>query len=145
MPEFYTYVIGIALFILLICLVVFGVMMQSSTSKTPFPPYADQCPIGWVNTNNGGCKVPFANQPNSGLTNPSFMNAYNLDLAQYKIDNPNAGITDVTSALNDLKNNRTTRIPVMKFNDNVAICDKWAWAKKYNIQWDGISNYNQCS
>ena len=25
------------------------------------------------------------------------------------------------------------------------ICDKYNWAKKYNVNWDGVSNYNGCS
>ena len=30
------------------------------------------------------------------------------------------------------------------FSSYETECDKKKWADKYNIKWDGISNYNQC-
>lgn len=29
-------------------------------------------------------------------------------------------------------------------SDVPTICDKYNWAKKYNVNWDGVSNYNGC-
>ena len=33
----------------------------------------------------------------------------------------------------------------LKLTDVPNICEKYKWAKKYNVNWDGVSNYNGCS
>ena len=30
-------------------------------------------------------------------------------------------------------------------SDYPMICNKYKWAKQYNVNWDGVSNYNGCS
>jgi hypothetical protein len=33
----------------------------------------------------------------------------------------------------------------LPLTDVPNICDKYKWAKKNNVNWDGVSNYNGCS
>ncbi len=36
-----------------------------------------------------------------------------------------------------------TNLKSINFN-NMTVCDKKKWAKKWNVNWDGVSNYNKC-
>ena len=33
----------------------------------------------------------------------------------------------------------------LQLTDVPSICEKKKWAKQYNVNWDGVSNYNKCS
>jgi len=149
MPGFYTTVLILAVLLLIVCLIIFGIMMKRSNKQLPFPPYADQCPVQWKPTTTGGCLVPNATNPNLGLFRPQFLNAANMDWPYYYQTYLTAtpSKNNVTDVLQDFSNNLATRATTgvaLKFNDNVSLCDKYAWAKKFNVVWDGISNYNQC-
>ena len=130
MEWFYLTVLAIAILLLIIMLTFIGTRIKQNeksgnTSNNIFPPVQNTCPDLWEATQEGDdiieCKIP------------SDKNIGNLK-SNNKIDdliaNDIRGINEDKDAIN--------------FAAYETECDKKRWADKYNIKWDGISNYNQC-
>ena len=104
-------------------------MTITSASKTQaYPPVANTCPDNWV-VDGSWCVVP-ANSSNLGTL---MLNPANLSS---------------TPGYSSTCNGHTTGC--IKMNDlgwssgETSVCAKKNWANMYNIQWDGIGNYNSC-
>lgn len=121
--SFYSIVLIVAFIILLLTLVAVGIMLQNQDKNKAFPTQMSPCPDGWGVSDTGACVQPV------GSTNT-------IDLSK-DIDK-----TNWTTA-NDANGNVISGnfIPL----DSATVCDKKAWANKYNVNWDGVSNYNSCS
>jgi len=123
MEWFYFITIATAVFLLIIMLTYVGVRMSYPTaSEQIFPPSSNTCPDTWTFSDISGCIIP-TNGVNAGVITINSTNT--------------PGFTGGTG---------------INFNDNEwttagtsTICAKKDWANKAGINWDGITNYNQCS
>ena len=129
--SFYSIVLIVAFIILLLTLVAVGIMLQNQDKNKAFPTQMSPCPDGWGVSGTGACV-----QPDNGS------NIGTIDLSDSD-DNSN----DIDKAnwitANDADGNVISGnfIPL----DSATVCDKKAWANKYKVIWDGVSNYNSCS
>jgi hypothetical protein len=141
MQTFHIIVLSIAIIILIILLTFIGIIMGRQNSTAPFPPTANTCPDFWqVSTDGNTCIIP----PDAKSINAGKL--YNGTLINSDLMNPS--IVPGFSQSTDSKNK-----PVYSINFNdlgwsgtgvQGICSKRNWAKNYNIEWDGISNYTAC-
>ena len=118
---------GITLLIALLCLIVIlfilAILMSFKNTSLKFPPVYGPCPDFWKGGPDNTCRIPntvLQNKPTGSLA------------------------TDNTPGYND---------PFINFND-----DKWStlysttskqcalkkWTNTFKVEWDGISNYNNC-
>jgi hypothetical protein len=136
MDLFYIIVLSVATVLLILLLTYIGILMKNAKTSDDgevFPPVASSCPDYW----------------SSSISDPSSCN----------IPNNGAGIKNLGSIydVNGLVLNDSNTIGydlaknVINFNDTrwssggkIAVCAKKDWANKYNIMWDGVSNYNSC-
>ena len=124
-------VLAIAILLLIIMLTFIGTRIKQNeksgnTSNDIFPPVQNTCPDLWEATQEGDiiqCKIPTDN------------NIGNLK-------NSDGIITDLTAG--EINGINTTNKDAIDFSSYETECNKKIWADKYNIKWDGISNYNQC-
>lgn len=125
MDPFYKTVVIVAIVMLILALIGLGVLMQEQDTKTEYPPQQSACPDHWSSTS-----VP--NQCKINTDSGTALNVGNFD----KTD----GYSDdyMTYSVDDSSNKLVT------FKSSLLVCDKKKWANKYNIVWDGVSNYNQC-
>jgi hypothetical protein len=135
MDSFYVIVLTVAIIFLIAILAYVGVKMTDRKSNnTVYPPVAQACPDYWVqvpdpsNKNNVICAIPPSSQANSGNSN----SGKSLSATDtYGMNNPVSGAVNFSNGS-------------WAANGNTATCNQKTWANKYNIQWDGISNYNSC-
>lgn len=124
--SFYNTVIIIALILLIILLMLFGVFIGKFTDR-PFPYTQDSCPKLWNMDICGNCLNP-------------------VDASWNTL--PNSG---------DWTSNTPGYVPVFKGGFNPKnqdwetydgaknqICGKQKWSKKYEIDWNGVTTYNDC-
>lgn len=119
MDTFYTITLTIAIVLLIIILTYIGLKIRGSKSKAIYPPQVSNCPDGWISNEIGGnCNIP-------NIT----PNPYNFRSS----DTYGLGVNTIDFSDKGWFNNNTS-----------SVCNKNAWANKYNITWDGITNYNGC-
>jgi hypothetical protein len=140
MQTFHIIVLSIAAIILIILLTFIGIIMGKQNSTVVFPPTSNTCPDFWQVSKDGkSCIIPNFNSINTGKL-------YNGSLISSDLMNPSIvpGFSQTTDS-----NNK----PVYSIDFNNAawsgtgvqgICSKRKWAKNYNIEWDGVSNYTAC-
>ena len=122
MEWFYFITIATAIFLLIIMLTYVGLRMSYPTaSDTIFPPSSNICPDTWAFSDTSGCIVP-----TNGINNGA-----------------------ITFTASNTPGFTATGI---NFNDDgwtaagtSTICAKKKWANQAGINWDGITNYNQCN
>jgi len=131
MDYFYVIVSTIVIIFLIIVLTYYGIVLQKQLKgNTAFPPQPpSQCPDYWSSAQDGSCNIPRISDRNLG----SIYNGTSINLT-----------SDTTFGLS----NDNTKI---NFNNSSwsagatsALCKQKDWSKKYNIMWDGVSNYNGC-
>jgi len=136
MEQFYNIVIGVAIAVLIFCLVIVGIMLQKGSDGKPFPNYATQCPDGWQITQNAEgettCVVPMKSSQNF----PQYPTE--LDNDRYKSDGSDKVISNISSGTT------ITEDSELKFNIIASKCDLRKWSNTVGVSWDGITNYNQC-
>jgi len=124
MDSFYTIVLTIALFLLIIILTYVGIQMTNRTSNVSvYPPSAQPCPDYWLQSadpTKPGCVIPPVGQKNTSGT----LGSENTP-----------GFKNNVINFND---------PKWSDNGATATCNQSTWASKNGIQWDGVSNYNGC-
>tara|TARA_B100001059_G_C17715119_1_gene517551 strand:- start:708 stop:1064 length:357 start_codon:yes stop_codon:yes gene_type:complete len=118
MDSFYSIVIIIAFIALLLCLIAVGIMIQNQDKQKTFPTQSNTCPDGWGVSETGDCMLPANN------TDPNYivMATHTGPKSIWEVSDGN-----------------------YKVKDTATTCDKYDWATKNGIVWDGISNYNNCS
>jgi hypothetical protein len=117
MDNFYIIVVVVAVVFLILCLVAVGMSLQTSGATAPFPKLQAPCPDGWGKDSDGSC-----------IQNPINIGSRT---------GPTLG-PDEINVWSSLSSNKFTA------NPNATICDKRKWAIAKGINWDGVSNYNQC-
>ena len=115
LTRFNKIVLTIAIVLLCISLTVLGVFLSKSMFEDSYPPITSDCPDYWDVSNN-----------------------LNGDIICNNVSTINKGRGD------SLCNN----YPVDEFEAGGSgkydvICEKYKWAKKCNITWDGITNNNK--
>ncbi len=124
--SFYNIVIIIALLLLIIGLILFGVFIKKFTTK-PFPYTQASCPKLWNMDISGNCMNPSGDQPN---TLPKYGEWTSKTPGYIPILNGGFNTKSGDWQSYDGANNE--------------ICGKQKWSKKYNIEWDGVTTYNDC-
>jgi hypothetical protein len=121
MDYFYSVVIGIAVIFLILSLIAVGIALQNQGKNEVFPKHQSPCPDGWE-IDGSTCTVNTIN--GGGYLSTS---------------------TGITSG--DPEENVWTDLTSGKFTHkpNATVCAKKTWANQKKIQWDGVSNYNQCN
>ena len=131
--DFYTIVLTIAVVLLILILTFVGIKMSSSKynnqTNVSFPPVKSSCPDYWV-VDGSYCVIPTNGRTNTGT-----------------IYNNNGDITLLPSSTYGYVSGNS----YINFNDamwgkmgKTTVCQQKDWTGKYNIVWDGISNYNNC-
>ena len=123
---FYNIVIIIALFILILLLILFGVFFNKFSSR-PFPDSQDNCPKLWNDDTSSNCMNPVDSSSNRL---PQF-GAWNSDTPGY-VPFINGGFNTNDEGWNSYDGAKN------------EICGKQKWAKKYNVEWNGVTTYNDC-
>ena len=113
LTSFNKIVLGISSVILIIALVIIGTLIAKSMSEQSFPPVISDCPDYW--------DVTYDNDNNLVCKNISTINRGRSEFNNYPVA---------------LFNNRGTTI-------GDTMCEKFKWAKKADVTWDGITNNNK--
>ena len=121
MDYFYSVVIGIAVIFLILSLIAVGIALQNQGKNEVFPKHQAPCPDGWE-IDGDTCKFNSVNSGVYGLTQPTTVP-----------DAIDAPVWTNVSGGNFIH------------KPNSTVCAKKTWANKKKIQWDGVSNYNQCN
>lgn len=131
--DFYTIVLIIAVVLLILTLTYVGIKMSTAkyNNKTnvPFPPVMSTCPDYWQ-VNGNVCVIPANGKLNTGSI---------YDLNGNSVLNANSTFGyDSGNSIIDFKNETWGKM------GKSSICQQKDWTGKYNIIWDGVSNYNNC-
>jgi len=126
MDPFYYIVSGVTVILLIILLTSIGVLMSKPNTAELYPPNNLTCPDYWtLDTDGKTCmwSTSGPNQPKNTL-------------------NSQKGASDSVWGGNDAANQKIDFTNSAWNNDK---CKYQAFAKTYEVTWDGISNYNGCS
>jgi len=131
--DFYTIVLIIAVVILIIILTFVGIRMtmaqKDNRTKVAYPPVVSTCPDYWK-VDGSYCVIPNNGKSNTGTIYNTFGNSVLNPSSTYGYVAGNSAIN-----FNDLKWGSMGKS---------SICQQKDWTGKYNIIWDGVSNYNNC-
>lgn len=140
MDSFYLIVLSVATLILIILLAFLGWTMSNAKKGTKFPLIATSCPDNWTldssTKDSSGKSIKLCTRPETNQNN------YGSDsLTTYMETSTSVGYT---SANTTNKLNFTDSV----WSNDVKIpnptCLKKAWAEKYSISWDSVTNANFC-
>ena len=133
MEQFYVIVITIAIVLLILALTYIGVfLIGDDTAKVTFPPHSNQCPDYWEVNGDGSCEIQ-KNGINLGTKSDDSERTYaDKDEFVPASGDGNQFVTD------DDSNPRS-----IDFTAG-SICDKKQWANRFEVAWDGVTNYNKC-
>ena len=139
--DFYTIVILIAVVLLIIILTYIGIQLNfKKDSSVQFPPVANTCPDYWV-SDGSYCIVPAYGKTNIGTIYDSTTGKINLSAnTTYGFEEGN------TNDENTVITNPRIDFSVIGWSSmgKSSLCQQKDWSNKYNIRWDGVSNYNNC-
>jgi hypothetical protein len=139
--DFYTIVILIAIVLLIIILTYIGIQLNfKKDSSVQFPPVANTCPDYWV-SDGSYCIVPANGKTNIGTiydkTNGTILLTPNTTYG-FVSANTMVGNTVITNPRIDFS------VIGWSSMGKSSLCQQKDWSNKYNIIWDGVSNYNNC-
>lgn len=133
--DFYGIVLTVAAIVFLLLLTLLGVLISRSSTSTVFPPTMSTCPDYWEVDLSGNCQYPLSgsNQGHLGIVSDKALH-----------DKPpfatfNNGTNKAQGWYFNPKDTKWTGIA-----GKTSVCSQRDWAVKYNIVWDGVSNYNAC-
>jgi hypothetical protein len=154
-------VIIVAVFVFILTMLLFWFL--TPTESKVYPPVMSNCPTGWSVNRTGTCNIP----PEGGL---NLGNLYGVPI--YTVTDSNGKPTFTTDAssggviLTDIYGNNilaytaddipagydTTKpqLAVVNFESpkwsdyGSTLCANRDWAIKHNIEWEGVTNFNQC-
>ena len=120
MSGFNKTVLLIASVLLILALIIIGFVIVKNVQNSSYPPIISDCPDYWdVSYDSNKNKICRSNSINTGVAANSSNNCRNYPVELFKASG---------TSTNDM------------------ICEKSNWAKKCNIQWDGITNNSKaCS
>ena len=133
MDYFYIIVLSIAIIILILLLTLVGISLRKQTSSTgpnnAWPPVESTCPDYWK-VDGSYCVVPDNGKTNTG-------SIYNTAGSSVLSTSNTFGYDIEKKAFNAYDTKWGT-------SGKSSVCQQKDWAGKYNIIWDGVSNYNNC-
>lgn len=134
MDSFQIIVLSIAIVVLIIILTVIGLALKNMKNKIVFPPIANMCPDYWQVADDGqSCVIPLQGKTNAG-------SIYDTGSIPFSAT---PGTATYTPGYNS--SNATINFTDAGWSSNAtSTCNKQTWSNKYNLVWDGISNYNSC-
>jgi hypothetical protein len=146
MEAFYKIVILVLIVFLIIVLTIIGILLGKTTNSLVYPPVANQCPDYW--TYDGSyCIVPDQGVYGKDVTGKTYTDVENSK----PLNGVHGGVKTLTTTNtpgliidNDDKKKLVTLKVDFKNSGWTGVCDQKKWAQKYNIAWDGVSNYNSC-
>lgn len=142
MDTFYIIVSVVTVVSLILVLTVVGVMMKNTKKTQQFPPNTEQCPDMWI-PDSSYCHFNGVNSGTYGVDGKY------LKEGTVKYDeNYNGNKVPFFTNGGDPKYNSTTISPSSTKWSTTGVstlCAQHDWAKKYGIQWSGISELNNCS
>ena len=120
---------------MIIGLTVCAMLIRHQDKDEEYPKTHGPCPDKWTVNEDGSCVLPYVvdNNNDTVLGDNTDTNAVAFT------DAKEANIGTFTNDSNQDPNNRS-----LIFEPAFTRCDKKYWANQYNIQWDGVSNYNNC-
>jgi len=139
--SFYTIVMIVAVVCLILLLTLIGVSFKAS-KETTFPPSKNTCPDYWTadysDPQKPMCKISPLNIGTIQTKNQELM------MTNDKND------SDTTKAYTPGYNSENNTVD---FSDpswpslfsSSSQCSLKKWANKYEISWDGVSNFNKCA
>lgn len=126
---------------MIIGLTVCAMLIRHQDKDEEYPKTHGPCPDKWTVNDDGSCVLPYVvdNNGDTVLGDNSNTNAVTFtDAKEANIGTFTNNSTDPDNIDRD-ENNRS-----LTFKPAFTRCDKKLWANQYNIQWDGVSNYNNC-
>lgn len=136
---FYVIVLSVAIVLLIVILTYVGIVMTyyKSNSAKVYPPVANTCPDYWkVSSDGSGCIIP--------------IDAYSKNYSLKLMDDIHNGVVpnnafSVIWSETDMSMIRLDDTKLGTYNGATnKNCGHKNWANYYNIEWDGVSNYNNC-
>jgi len=113
LKNYNSIVLLVASILLILGLIIIGISIAKSVENSAYPPVISDCPDYWdVSYNSAKQKICIKNSINTS-PNISDASCVSYPTALYSVNG---------SSIDDI------------------ICEKSKWAKKCNVQWDGISN-----
>jgi hypothetical protein len=138
MDSFQLTVLGIAVIILIVILSFIGITLANNNKSVVFPPVANSCPDYWTVSSDGTkCIVPLSSATNVGniYVRDKLSTVFTTTTINSKAPYGTPGYS--SGAINFSDAGWTA-------NGKSTICQQKGWANNYGIQWDGVSNYNNC-
>ena len=138
MPSFYLIAVIVAVVFLILCLTGVGILMKYQNAGQKFPPAAQPCPDGWKVEPDGSCSAKITSDNLSTGKLHLFTGADLSRNSPYFVSYTFPSGYLNTSTLNNVD----ISINFTKKDATWTTCQEKTWANKYNIQWDGVTNYN---
>lgn len=142
MDAFYTTILSIAAIILILVLTYIGILLYFAKSDEVYPPYQKPCPDYWEVTADGKCVFPVSGTVrNRGTLTVS--NTNQMDATQ---SGPSVtpGVHQSTGANDPTTINFSDAGWKTVYGKKNDLCNKKYWADTFQIEWDGVTNTNQC-
>jgi hypothetical protein len=135
MDRFYIIVLSIAVIFLILTLTFAGIAMNGKSTAI-YPPVLSTCPDTWLlsTTDQSSCIIPLSTGANTG-------NIYQNGVISAQMN------TNTTPGFNSSTNSIQFSDPGWSaglYAGNSSVCAQKAWAYRFNVHWDGVSNYNSC-
>ena len=132
--SFYTVVVLVAIVTFIVAFTYVAYNIITTDPDVKYPPIYYTCPDYWEKLEgSNACKIPDKLHSNvKGVFDPN--GSLNTNFTSYLGNSFSPGDMTITMD-NDYWANDTRS----------AKCEKQYWSNKYGIEWDGISNFNDCS
>jgi hypothetical protein len=156
--SYQTIVIAIAIFIFTITMVIFWFITPGLNPV--YPPVMSNCPVGWSVNKDGTCNIPPVGSRNLGnlkgkplylkSDGKTYTTTYTKGATQVVTENKKRVLVYTKEQI-PAGYDETNPRPVVDFTHidwgryGSTICANQEWAIKNNIDWEGITNYNQCN
>jgi len=131
--DFYTIVLIIAVVLLILVLTFLAIKMSTAKyynqTNVAFPPVMSTCPDYWK-VDGSYCIVPDNGKTNTGSIYNNTGNSVLSSVNTYGYDITRNGFDAYDTKWG--------------MSGKSSVCQQKDWAGKYNIIWDGVSNYNNC-
>lgn len=127
---------------MIIGLTVCAMLIRHQDKDEEYPKTHGPCPDKWTVNDDGSCVLPLVKKDDGAIVSGDNSNTNAVTFTDAKEANigtfTNASTLDTNIITRDINNRSLT------FKSAFTRCDKKLWANQYNIQWDGVSNYNNC-
>jgi hypothetical protein len=143
MELFYTIIIGIAIVLLIVVLTTFGIMIQYSSTGGVYPTIQNTCPDYWNVDTSANCYISKSASINTGGSGSDTLTSTQTYISGAVNTNYTPGLlTDSSNIRINFSDPKWSATPFNNFSD--IKCAYKSWANSNSIQWDGITDYNNC-